>query len=94
MNVFQNLAPVSKVIYIFFGRCRSHLTRKSLSVLDRLCQHVPFVVVLTVQLDFAYFFWLAYGTMAFLLGPLRTWSVLLGIVLWHQTTNLSERSLQ
>jgi len=54
--------------------------------LDRLCQHVPFVVVLTVQLDFAYFFWLAYGTMAFLLGPLRTWSVLLGVVLWHQAT--------
>jgi hypothetical protein len=63
-------------------------------VLDRLCQHVPFVVVLTVQLDFAYFFWLAYGTMAFLLGPLRTWSVLLGVVLWHQASTLSEKSLR
>jgi hypothetical protein len=83
-----------KLYHIFCGRCRFHLTGESSSLLDRLCQHVPFVVVLTVQLEFAYFFWLAYGTVAFLLGPLRTWSVLLGIVLWHQASTLSKKSLQ
>ncbi|KAJ9593699.1 hypothetical protein L9F63_014747 [Diploptera punctata] len=75
-------------------RYRSHLLGKPQSLLDRLCQHLPFVVILTLQMAFAYFFWLAYGTMAFLLGPLRTWSVLLGIVLWHQVSNLPEKSLQ
>jgi hypothetical protein len=64
------------------------------SFLDRLCQHLPFVVVLTLQMKFAYSFWLAYGTVAFLLGPLRTWSVLLGIVLWHQATTLQENTLR
>ncbi|KAJ4435764.1 hypothetical protein ANN_18383, partial [Periplaneta americana] len=74
-------------------RYRSHLMGKSSSLLDRLCQHLPFVVILTLQMAFAYFFWLAYGTMAFLLGPLRTWSVLLGMALWYQATNLPEKTL-
>ncbi|PSN33115.1 hypothetical protein C0J52_15540 [Blattella germanica] len=75
-------------------RYRSHLLGKPHSLLDRLCHHLPFVVILTLQMAFAYFFWLAYGTMAFLLGPLRTWSVLLGIILWHQVTILPEKSLR
>ncbi|MPC58595.1 Transmembrane protein 62 [Portunus trituberculatus] len=36
----------------------------------------------------AFFFWLAYGTMALFLGPLRTWSAVLGLILWYQAATV------
>lgn len=51
----------------------------------------PFFIVLAVQVMFAYFFWLAYGTMAFLLGPLRTWSIIFALCLYWQSLKLPER---
>ncbi|XP_064082624.1 transmembrane protein 62-like isoform X1 [Macrobrachium nipponense] len=53
-----------------------------------LCRHVCLLILITIQLIAAYFFYLAYGTMAMLLGPLRTWSAILGLVLWHQATTM------
>lgn len=53
--------------------------------------HTPFLVMFTMQLFMAYFFWSAYGTMAFVLGPLRTWSCVLALVLWQQALNLPEK---
>ncbi|XP_046387556.1 transmembrane protein 62-like [Ischnura elegans] len=64
------------------------------SCLRYFCFHLPFFVIVTVQLIFASFFWLAYGTMAFLLGPLRTWSIVLGIILWQVAIRLPERYLR
>lgn len=51
-------------------------------------KHLPFILLLTIQMLLAYFFWLSYGTMAFLFGPLRTWSVLLSLVLWYKAVTL------
>ena len=39
----------------------------------------------------AYLFWLAYGTLAFILGPLRTWSLVLAAVLWYNAIYLPEK---
>lgn len=58
---------------------------KSKSVCTQVALHLPFIVLLCVQLEMAYLFWLAYGTLAFILGPLRTWSAILALILWHQT---------
>ncbi|KAL3265661.1 hypothetical protein HHI36_009865 [Cryptolaemus montrouzieri] len=58
---------------------------KKKSLFTSISVHLPFVILIVIQLEMAYLFWLAYGTLAFILGPLRTWSVFLAIVLWHQT---------
>ncbi|RXG70487.1 hypothetical protein Avbf_02112 [Armadillidium vulgare] len=42
----------------------------------------------------AYFFWLAYGTMALILGPLRTWAVFLGLLMWCHASRLKEEDLR
>lgn len=54
----------------------------------RVVKHFPFILLLSVQLLLAYFFWLEYGTLSFILGPLRTWSVPLSILLWYKTMTL------
>lgn len=54
----------------------------------RLIINLPFVFLLSIQLLLAYFFWLEYGTMSFMFGPLRTWSIALSILLWYKTLNL------
>lgn len=55
---------------------------------------VAFAALITLQAAFAYFFWLAYGTMAFLLGPLRTWSTVLSAFLWYQAVTLPDHCLR
>ncbi|KAG8240349.1 hypothetical protein J437_LFUL000824 [Ladona fulva] len=82
---------------LFLAHCvdnRFYYFRAKRSHLKRFCFHFPFVVIVSLQVMFAYFFWLAYGTMAFLLGPLRTWSIALGIVLWQYAINLPEKCLR
>lgn len=64
---------------------------KSKTLLGQIGLHLPFIIILSIQLLMAYFFWLAYGTLAFLLGPLRTWSVIIALVLWHQALILPEK---
>ena len=54
----------------------------------RLLKNLPFIFLLSIQLLLAYFFWLEYGTMSLIFGPLRTWSIALSIVLWYKTLNL------
>ena len=41
-----------------------------------------------MQTCMAYFFWLAYGTLATILCPLRTWSIFLAVVLWYQVDTM------
>uniref|UniRef100_A0A1B6LP93 Uncharacterized protein n=2 Tax=Graphocephala atropunctata TaxID=36148 RepID=A0A1B6LP93_9HEMI len=45
-------------------------------------------IVLLLQLLFLYFFWLSYGSLATLLGPFRSWPIVVCVCLWrriHQT---------
>ncbi|CAH2230975.1 jg3446 [Pararge aegeria aegeria] len=55
---------------------------------QRLLKNLPFIFILSIQLLLAYFFWLEYGTLSFMFGPLRTWSVALSILLWYKTLTL------
>ncbi|XP_042216646.1 transmembrane protein 62-like isoform X2 [Homarus americanus] len=59
-----------------------------------LCRHVCVLLLITMQMITAYSFWLAYGTMALLLGPLRTWSAILGIILWYQSSTMHKDLLR
>ncbi|CAH0560338.1 unnamed protein product [Brassicogethes aeneus] len=54
-------------------------------------RHLPFALIFTMQVIMAYLFWLAYGTMAFFLGPLRTWSIILALFLYYEALFLPEK---
>lgn len=66
-------------------------TGKGLSFKNKIFFHLPFSIVFVMQVIMAYLFWLAYGTLAFILGPLRTWSLILAAVLYWQSLNLPEK---
>lgn len=59
-----------------------------------LCRHVCPLFIVTLQMITAFFFWLAYGTMALFLGPLRTWSAVLGLILWYQAATIHKDLLR
>ncbi|KAK3909132.1 Transmembrane protein 62 [Frankliniella fusca] len=61
---------------------------------DTWWNQTVFAALLTFQTMLAYMFWLAYGTMAFILGPLRTWSTILSVFLWYQATFLPDHCLK
>ncbi|XP_049868323.1 transmembrane protein 62-like [Pectinophora gossypiella] len=54
----------------------------------KVIKNLPFVFLLSIQMLLAYFFWLEYGTMSFMFGPLRTWSIGLSIILWYKVMTL------
>lgn len=60
----------------------------------RKCLHAPFFIIIAVEVILAIFFWNAYGTLAFLLGPFRTWSVVMNAVLWHVARNIPDNCLR
>lgn len=53
-----------------------------------ILKQMPFIIVLTIQSVLAYFFWLAYGTLALVIGPLRSWSIILNVYLWYKAITL------
>ncbi|CAL7945274.1 unnamed protein product [Xylocopa violacea] len=57
-------------------------------------QYLPIILLVTMQTCMAYFFWLAYGTLATILCPLRTWSIFLAIMLWHQVDTMPHSCLR
>ncbi|GLV40020.1 hypothetical protein CBL_10916 [Carabus blaptoides fortunei] len=70
--------------------CQLDRTKKHRKWLRVVWFNMAFILVITVQIVFAYFFWLAYGTVAFLLGPLRTWTIVYAVVMWWQALHLPE----
>lgn len=56
--------------------------------------HAPFYLIITVEIILAVFFWNAYGVVAFLIGPFRTWSVVLNISLWYMARNVPDKCLR
>ncbi|XP_026463910.1 transmembrane protein 62-like isoform X2 [Ctenocephalides felis] len=61
------------------------------SLIRLVINHIPFILIVSIQMLLAYFFWLAYGTLAFIIGPLRTWSIFLNVLLWWQAITLPEK---
>ncbi|KAK5643227.1 hypothetical protein RI129_007072 [Pyrocoelia pectoralis] len=71
-------------------RIRALIQKRKLSYVTKLTLHLPFLMVIILQLIMAYNFWLAYGTLAFIIGPLRTWSIIIAIGLWIMMLSLPE----
>ncbi|KRT85365.1 hypothetical protein AMK59_726 [Oryctes borbonicus] len=67
---------------------------KPSSIYNKIKLHLPFVMLMSLQIFMAYFFWLAYGTLAFILGPLRTWSIILAAILWQQALTYPDRCIR
>ncbi|KAL1394659.1 hypothetical protein pipiens_003011 [Culex pipiens pipiens] len=66
---------------------------KKLNFLAATWQNLPFVLIMVVELLLALIFWNAYGTLAFIITPLRTWSIVLNLFLWYQSKNLPDKCL-
>lgn len=60
----------------------------------RCVSHFPFVLIIGIEIVLAFFFWQAYGTLAFLLGPFRTWSVIMNLLLWKMARNIPDKCLR
>lgn len=58
---------------------------------SRKFRHAPFVMIIGIEVLLAVFFWYAYGTLAFLLGPFRTWSLVMNIWLWYMAKTLPDK---
>ncbi|XP_059613492.1 transmembrane protein 62-like [Phlebotomus argentipes] len=56
-------------------------------------QHLPFLTIITVELILMYFHWASYGFLALILGPLRTWSLILNFTLWYQAQYMPDKCL-
>lgn len=76
------------LIFVLANVLEIRLMGQNLRSYQRLIKNLPFIFLLSIQSSLAYYFWLEYGTMAFLFGPLRTWSVALSILLWYKTLTL------
>lgn len=76
------------LILILSHSLEYRLAEQNLTKVRLLFKHLPFAFLLSVQMLLAYFFWLEYGTLSFLVGPLRTWSIGLSLVLWYKTITL------
>ncbi|XP_076231397.1 transmembrane protein 62 [Calliopsis andreniformis] len=59
-----------------------------------LWEHLPITLLIIMQTCMTYFFWLAYGTLATALCPLRTWSIFLAFMLWHQVHSMPQSCLR
>lgn len=90
LNVNQSVSISSNFFFFRFQEITIK-TGKGLSFKNKIFFHLPFSIVFVMQVIMAYLFWLAYGTLAFILGPLRTWSLILAAVLYWQSLNLPEK---
>lgn len=56
--------------------------------------NVPFYFIMAGEIILAVLFWHAYGTIAFLVGPFRTWSVVLNASVWYMARNVPDHCLR
>ncbi|XP_023024648.2 transmembrane protein 62 isoform X1 [Leptinotarsa decemlineata] len=97
IQLFTFQVPVSLIMITAVGFRFHDLNAKpgrKLSWKKKACLHLAFTLLFAMQVSMAYMFWLAYGTMAFILGPLRTWSLVLAAILYYQSFHLPESCLR
>lgn len=84
------------IIFVTFFRFQYKVLKpdRKKSICTRIGLHLPFFLVFCIQVVMAYLFWLAYGTLAFILGPLRTWSLILAAILWYNAIYLPEKCIR
>ncbi|XP_017772189.1 PREDICTED: transmembrane protein 62-like [Nicrophorus vespilloides] len=78
------------------SRFRYHIVKADLkkSFWGNMKLTLPFAMLMILQIILAYLFWLIYGTVTFLLGPLNTWSVIFTGVLWHLALTLPVKCIR
>ncbi|CAG0915465.1 unnamed protein product [Notodromas monacha] len=67
---------------------------KPLTLKKFLRTNVPIFVLICIMTMFAIYFGVGYGVTAFFLGPLRTYSVVLAVVLWYHALKLPKESFK
>uniref|UniRef100_A0A023F0B0 Putative conserved plasma membrane protein n=1 Tax=Triatoma infestans TaxID=30076 RepID=A0A023F0B0_TRIIF len=67
---------------------------KTVVTLKAFFRNLPFVILFISQLGMAYTFWLAYGTMALICGPIRLWPLFLTLWAWYHASTLSLRKIR
>lgn len=60
----------------------------------RRLSNAAFYFIISVEIILAIIFWNSYGTLAFLIGPFRTWSVVLNAALWYSARNIPDHCLR
>lgn len=97
---FQLVFCQLPLICIFAGRAdrcyRQFLgaPHQPTNMFRRKYEDVPFYIIIGIELALAVFFWNAYGVLAFLLGPFRTWSIVMHLTLFYMSGHLSDASLR
>ncbi|CAH0714521.1 unnamed protein product, partial [Brenthis ino] len=76
------------LMFILANCLEMRLAHCNLKGFRGLLRNLPFIILLSIQSLLAYFFWLEYGTLSFLLSPLRTWSIGLSVTLWYKILTL------
>ncbi|XP_037092202.1 transmembrane protein 62-like [Pollicipes pollicipes] len=56
--------------------------------------HAALLIICLIQLANVYLFYLSYDLMATLLGPFRTWALLVGLQMWYSAATLPKASLR
>lgn len=59
-----------------------------------LWKNSAFILIMTVEVLLAGIFWNSYGLLAFIITPLRAWSIVLNVVLWYQSRYIPDKCLR
>ncbi|ETN59868.1 transmembrane protein 62 [Anopheles darlingi] len=59
-----------------------------------LWKNATFILIMTVEVLLAAIFWHSYGLLAFIIAPLRAWSIVMNIILWQQSRYIPEKCLR
>lgn len=94
---FQLMFCTFPLIFVYANSIRNrYLTihgEKRKTNIIKYFKYLPFIVIIGIEIVLAIIFWWAYGTVAFVVGPFRTWSVILHITLFYLAENVPEKSL-
>lgn len=92
--IFIYASEISKRLNELNGIKQSESKSKFKTQMKRYFNHLPFIFVITVEIILAFFFWWAYGILAFIVGPFRTWSVIFNILLWYFAVSIPDKCLK
>lgn len=75
-------------------RLRFLFLQRRTSLLQHVFKNLPMLMLLSGQAFLSYLMFLAYGWLSVLFGPIRSWAVVLGAVLWLQAERLPPHQLK
>lgn len=88
-----NLMVLLAVSHCADCRYQRLTTGRTPSVAGHAWCHLPMVAVVSLNAYAAYVTWLAYGTIAFFVGPLKTWSLVASVYVWYLASTLPNHAV-